>query len=136
MCSERPDVLDRLNAAAAAIESLNAVVMADKSLDDVLHGVAAYAVNAVVGADAVSITVIDPPLRTVACTDEDVLALDREQYASRRGPCLGRADAKAGAGCHTVRRGPVAAVRHGRPRSRCARHPVDSVDHRSRRAGR
>jgi GAF domain-containing protein len=88
MSGERPDVLDRLNAAAAAIESLNALVVADRSLDDVLHGVATYAVNALVGADAVSITVLDPPLRTVAHTDEDVLALDREQYASRQGPCL------------------------------------------------
>ena len=88
MSGERPDVLDRLNAAAAAIESLNALVVADTSLDDVLRGVATYAVNALPGADAVSITVLDPPLRTVAHTDDDVLALDREQYASKQGPCL------------------------------------------------
>jgi GAF domain-containing protein len=88
MSADRPDVLDRLNAAAAAIESLNALVVADRSLDDVLHGVATYAVKALVGADAVSITVLDPPLRTVAHTDDVVLALDREQYASRQGPCL------------------------------------------------
>lgn len=88
MSGERPDVLDRLNTAAAAIESLNALVVADKSLDAVLHDVATYAVKALVGADAVSITVLDPPLRTVAHTDEDVLALDREQYVSRQGPCL------------------------------------------------
>ena len=44
-----PDVLDRLNAAAAAIESLNALVTADKSLDYVLHGVATYAEKALAG---------------------------------------------------------------------------------------
>ena len=72
MSGERPDVLDRLNAAAAAIESLNALVVADRSLDDVLRGVATYAVNALPGADAVSITVLVKPLQTVAHTDDDV----------------------------------------------------------------
>ena len=37
MSGERPDVLDSLNAAAAAIESLNALVVADTSLDEVLR---------------------------------------------------------------------------------------------------
>jgi hypothetical protein len=88
MSGERPDLLERLDAAAVAIESLSALPAAERSLEDVLRGVAANAVKAVAGADAVSITVLDPPMRTVAHTDDDVLALDHEQYASRQGPCL------------------------------------------------
>jgi ANTAR domain/GAF domain len=94
MSGERPDVADRLDAAAIAIASLNALLVADGSLDDVLHGVALNAVRAVAGADAVSITVVDPPLLTVAHTDEDILALDQEQYASRQGPCLEAAETR------------------------------------------
>jgi ANTAR domain/GAF domain len=88
MSGERPDLAERLDAAAVAIESLSALPIADRSLEDVLHGVAANAVKAVAGADAVSITVLDPPMRTVAHTDDDILALDHKQYASRQGPCL------------------------------------------------
>jgi hypothetical protein len=85
MSGERPDVLDRLDAAAIAVATLNALLVADGSLDDVLHGVALNAVRAVPGADAVSITLVDPPLRTVAHTDDDILVLDQEQYARRKG---------------------------------------------------
>ena len=38
---------------------------------------------------------LDPPLRTVAHTDDDVLALDGEQYASREGPCLEAAQTRS-----------------------------------------
>lgn len=93
MSGERPDVLDRLDAAAIAVASLNALLVADGSLDDVLHGVALNAVRAVPGADAVSITLVDPPLRTVAHTDDDVV-LDQEQYARRQGPCLEAAETR------------------------------------------
>ena len=89
MRGERLDVSDRLDAVADAISSLNNVVAAEESLDVVLHQVARNAVAAVADADAVSITVLhDPPVRTVAHTDDDVLALDQQQYLSRRGPCL------------------------------------------------
>ena len=94
MSGERPDVLDRLDAAAIAVASLNALLVADGSLDDVLHGVALNAVRAVPGADAVSITLVDLPLRTVAHTDDDILVLDQEQYARRQGPCLEAAETR------------------------------------------
>jgi hypothetical protein len=93
MSGERPDVLLRLNAVATAIAALNAVVAADGTLDDAMREVALNAVTAVPAADAVSITVLaDPLLRTAAATDEDVLALDEEQYQTRRGPCLDAAE--------------------------------------------
>ncbi len=89
MGGERPEVLERLLMGSEAIASLKAVSAAEKSLDDLLLRVAAGAVDAVANADAVSITLLDPPVaRTVAHTDAQVLALDEEQYASRRGPCL------------------------------------------------
>jgi GAF domain-containing protein len=89
MTGERPDVLLRLDSTAHAIASLNHLRTAEGSLDEVLLQVARSAVRAVPDADAVSITVLgDPQPRTAASTDDEVLALDGEQYASRRGPCL------------------------------------------------
>ncbi|WP_246231254.1 GAF and ANTAR domain-containing protein [Mycolicibacterium sediminis] len=86
---ERPDLLVRLDAAAEAIRSLNTLLAAEESLDDVLKKVALNAVRAVSDADAVSITELqDEPVRTAASTDDGVVALDQEQYDSGRGPCL------------------------------------------------
>lgn len=89
MGGERPAVLERLVMGSEAIASLKAAPTEEESLDDLLLRVAAGAVDAVANADAVSITVLDSPVpRSAAYTDEQVLALDAEQYASRRGPCL------------------------------------------------
>lgn len=89
MSVERPDLLVRLDAAAEAIRSLNTLLAAEESLDDVLQKVALNAVQAVANADAVSITEVqDEPMRTAAFTDDGVVALDQEQYDSGRGPCL------------------------------------------------
>jgi len=85
----RPDVVNRLDAVKAAIQSLNTLLADEESLDQALQRVAGNAVAAVAGADAVSITVLrDAQWRTAASTDGDLLALDAEQYTSQRGPCL------------------------------------------------
>jgi hypothetical protein len=89
MSGERPDLQDRLDAAAVAIGSVTTLLAADGSIDDVLRGVAANAVGAVADAEAVSITMLDGLIwRTVAHTDDEVLALDEVQYARGEGPCL------------------------------------------------
>lgn len=95
MSDERPDELDRLIPVAEAIDALNALIAAEESLDEVLGRVAQLACDAVPDAYAVSITVLgDPQPRTAAYTDERVLRLDREQYASGRGPCLEAAQSR------------------------------------------
>jgi GAF domain-containing protein len=89
MTGERPDVLVRLDSTAAAIASLTDLRSAEGSLDEVLLQVARSAVRGVPDADAVSITVLgDPQPRTAASTNDEVRALDGEQYSSQRGPCL------------------------------------------------
>ncbi len=86
---ERPDPLLRLDATAEAIAGLRDVFAAEEPLSDVLARVAQTAVRAIPDADAVSITVISgdagsPPVST----DERIIALDRVQQESGRGPCM------------------------------------------------
>jgi GAF domain-containing protein len=89
MTGVRPEVLGRLDRAATAIASVDALLLVDGSMADVLDEVARHAGSGVTNADAVSITLIDEPAgRTVACTDDLASTLDHEQYAHRRGPCL------------------------------------------------
>jgi GAF domain-containing protein len=89
MTGGRPDVLGRLDRAATAIASVDALLMVEGSMADVLDEVARHALSGVTNADAVSITLIDDPAgRTVACTDDLASTLDHEQYVHRRGPCL------------------------------------------------
>jgi hypothetical protein len=62
---------------------------AEEPLDVVARRVAETAVAAIPNADVVSITVLSwPDVRTAACTDEEALGLDDQQYASGQGPCL------------------------------------------------
>ena len=86
---DRPDPSVRLDATTAAVRGLQEIMDAEEPLDDVLTRVAALAARAVPDADAVTITVLtgDEP-RTAAWTDEGLVAIDTEQYASDRGPCL------------------------------------------------
>lgn len=93
--SEPPAVVARINTALDAVASLKAISAAEESLGEVLSRVADGAVAAVADADAVSITVLKPPVaRTVAYTDAKLLPLDEKQYTSRRGPCLEAADTR------------------------------------------
>ena len=86
------DVLSRLDAVAEAIAALDQILDSEAALDEELGQVARNAVAAVVGADAVSITVLgDAQSFTAAYTDDFVLALDAEQYSAGRGPCLAAA---------------------------------------------
>jgi GAF domain-containing protein len=95
MRGEPPEVLERIDMGSEAISSLKAVSGADESLDDLLLRVAFGAVSAVPNVDGVSITMLDSAVAcTVAYTDERVLPLDAEQYASRRGPCLEALDTR------------------------------------------
>ena len=81
--------LARLITTAEAIEGLRDLFAAEEPLDDIAGRVAETAVAAIPYADAVSITVLSwPDARTAASTHERALELDRQQYASGRGPCL------------------------------------------------
>jgi GAF domain-containing protein len=85
----RPDPLARLLNAAQAIEDLRDLFAAEEPLDIMAGRVADTALAAIPHADAITITVLSwPESRTAACTDEEVLKLDDEQYASGRGPCI------------------------------------------------
>lgn len=88
MSGQDADLLTRLDAVAEAITSMNAQLSSRESVDEALRQAARNAVNAVGGADAVSLTLLDnAEPRTVACTDEFVLALDAQQYQAG-GPCV------------------------------------------------
>lgn len=97
--AERPDPLLRLDATADAIAGLRDVFAAEEPLSDVLARVAQTAMRAIPDADAVSITVISGDAwSTPASTDERLIALDRLQLESGRGPCI-----QAVQGCRPVR---------------------------------
>jgi GAF domain-containing protein len=81
--------LARLKTTAEAIEGLRDLFAAEEVLDVVAERVAKTALAAIPNADVISITVLSwPDARTAACTHEQALDLDRQQYASGRGPCL------------------------------------------------
>jgi DNA-binding protein YbaB len=88
LSGEDSDLLTRLDAVSDAVTRISALLSSQQSLDDALEEVARNAVSAVSDADAVSITAVgDAEPRTVACTDEFVLALDAQQYRVG-GPCV------------------------------------------------
>jgi hypothetical protein len=81
--------LARLVTTAEAIEGLRDLFVAEEPIDDITGRVARTAVAAIPHADVVSVTVLSwPDATTVACTHEEALELDHQQYASGRGPCL------------------------------------------------
>jgi GAF domain-containing protein len=81
--------LARLVTTAEAVEGLRDLFAAEEPLDVVAKRVAETAVAAIPHADVVSITVLSwPDVRTVACSDEQALVLDEQQYSSGLGPCL------------------------------------------------
>ncbi|PRC43591.1 response regulator receiver protein, partial [Mycobacterium sp. ITM-2017-0098] len=83
------DPLARLVTTAQAIDGLRDLFAAEEPLDEVAKRVAETALAAIPYADVISITVLSwPDSRTVACTDEEAVELDNQQYASGRGPCL------------------------------------------------
>jgi hypothetical protein len=81
--------LAMLATTAEVVEGLRDLFAAEEPLDVVAGRIAETAVAAIPHADVVSITVLSwPDVRTAACTDEQALEIDDEQYASGRGPCL------------------------------------------------
>jgi GAF domain-containing protein len=89
MSAEIAAPLARLTTTAEAIEGLRDLFAAEESLDVVASRVADTALAAIPHADVISITVLSwPDARTAAFTHERALDLDRQQYASGRGPCL------------------------------------------------
>jgi hypothetical protein len=81
--------LARLQTTAEAIEGLRDLFAAEEVLDVVAERVAKTALAAIPNADIISIAVLSwPDARTAACTHEEALELDYQQYASGRGPCL------------------------------------------------
>ena len=89
MSADLPAPLARLVTTAEAIEGLRDLFAAEEPLGVVARQVAETAVAAIPHADVVSITVLSwPDVRSVACTDEQALELDHQQYISGQGPCL------------------------------------------------
>ncbi|GAC1651515.1 MAG: GAF and ANTAR domain-containing protein [Mycobacterium sp.] len=81
--------LARLKTTAEAIECLRDVFAAEEPLNVITGRVAETAVAAIPYADVVSITVLSgSDASTAACTDQQALELDHQQYVSGRGPCL------------------------------------------------
>jgi GAF domain-containing protein len=96
MSAEMYAPLARLSTTAEAIEGLRNLFAAEEPLEVVAKRVAETAVAAIPHADVVSITVLSwPDVRTVACTDDEALGLDHQQYASGQGPCLEAAMTRA-----------------------------------------
>jgi GAF domain-containing protein len=88
--------LARLVTTAEAIEGLRDLFAAEEPLDVVARRVAESAVAAIPNADVVSITVLSwPDVYTAACSDDQALGLDDQQYASGQGPCLEAAVTRA-----------------------------------------
>jgi GAF domain-containing protein len=89
MSTELAASLARLVTTAEAVENLRELFAAEEPLDVIAERVAKTALAAIPHADVISITVLSwPDARTAACTHEDALELDAQQYASGRGPCL------------------------------------------------
>jgi GAF domain-containing protein len=81
--------LARLVTTSQAITGLRDLFAAEEPLDVIAGRVATTAVAAIPHADVVSITVLSwPDPSTAACSHEQALDLDNQQYASGRGPCL------------------------------------------------
>jgi GAF domain-containing protein len=88
--SEHPDPLDRfVDATTQALTALRKIVDVEDSLPEALSRTAHGARRTLDDADAVTITVLrhgNP--ETIAWTDDCYLDIDKQQYASGRGPCL------------------------------------------------
>ncbi|BBH68089.1 transcriptional regulator [Actinoplanes sp. OR16] len=80
----------------AALHELGRIALADTDLEGVLDQVATLAKRAVPGAFEVSVTLIRAGgPRTVACTGDAALWIDKWQYDNQCGPCLAAAAERA-----------------------------------------
>jgi len=79
----------QLDEASEALEELAGVLADEQSLDEVLLQLAESASRVIPDAENVSVTVVGSRgASTAAATDEKVVAIDTDQYAADRGPCL------------------------------------------------
>lgn len=88
---DRPGVVtrDELQETTAALESLIAALDTGDDLGVLLQHVCQHAVTVVRGADMASVTLLhEGHPETAASTDEQVVNLDKDQYAAGEGPCL------------------------------------------------
>ncbi|ANZ43139.1 hypothetical protein BBK82_30120 [Lentzea guizhouensis] len=88
MNGDRPDVVERLDEATAALDALRDGFAVEERLDDVLHRLAESAVTVVQDADAVTICVSPEQPRTAAASDQAFVTIDERQFRANRGPCL------------------------------------------------
>lgn len=86
------DMTTRLQDATATLKELEALLREEENLDQILNRLVDTAVRTVPGAAAVTVTVLTDDAgrnaRTAAATDEVVVGIDTDQYASGEGPCL------------------------------------------------
>jgi GAF domain-containing protein len=77
-----------VNEVDSSLDQLHSLLASGNGLDAALDQLVQAAAE-LVGADAASITVMDDDTpRTAATTDQQVLTIDKEQYAAGDGPCL------------------------------------------------
>ncbi|WP_083267807.1 ANTAR domain-containing response regulator [Lentzea guizhouensis] len=84
----RPDPVERLDEATAALSALQDNLSGEEPLDQVLQRLAETARAAVADADAVTVSVSPEDPRTAAATDRSLVEIDERQYDADRGPCL------------------------------------------------
>ncbi|KOV83284.1 hypothetical protein ADL03_20910 [Nocardia sp. NRRL S-836] len=81
--------MERLDETTEALAVLRDALTGEEPLDDALHRLADAAADAVLDADAVTITVMAPQQpRTAATTNLLLAEVDEKQYTANRGPCL------------------------------------------------
>lgn len=86
---ERPDPVERLDEATAALEALREGFSLAEPLSEILKRLADSATRAIPDADGVTITVLtDDGVYTAAATEEHLIEIDQVQYTANRGPCL------------------------------------------------
>jgi GAF domain-containing protein len=90
LTSDIPDAPARLDIITNAVAGLRDIVAAEVPLPTALRHLTENAAQVIGDADAVTITVLagEQNPETVAWTDARYLDIDKQQYASDRGPCL------------------------------------------------
>ena len=83
----------RLDELSTTLDDLHDELAAEERIEVVLQRLVDTAVIVIPGADVVSVTIVSGTKpSTVAATDEAVLDIDRDQYATGEGPCLEAAE--------------------------------------------
>jgi GAF domain-containing protein len=93
MTADRIKPQARLDELSTTLDDLHDELAAGERIEAVLQRLVDTAVVAIPGADVVSVTIVSGTRpSTVAATDEAVLDIDRDQYATGEGPCLEAAE--------------------------------------------